>query len=124
MPVSRVTRPYLNFLVKPRFFSGFLEKNIILYILKGNMPFKMHTIIVNKNTMPETHLFFHLALLIYSTYIFSMCANFKLYIFSSKAFDMVDNGVKPSTPKCFMSLGQLSWSTPEPNKIHPSTMIR
>ena len=30
IPVFRVTRPYLNLLVKPRNFSVFLEKNIIL----------------------------------------------------------------------------------------------
>ena len=36
-PVFRVTGPYLNFR-----FSG---KNIILCILKGEMPFKMHKII-------------------------------------------------------------------------------
>ena len=28
------------------FFSGFLEKNTILCILKGEMPFKMHKIII------------------------------------------------------------------------------
>ena len=39
--VFRVTRPYLNLLVKHRIFSGFLEKNIILCILKVKMPFKM-----------------------------------------------------------------------------------
>ena len=33
----RVTRPYLNLLVKPRNFLGFLGKNIILSILKGEM---------------------------------------------------------------------------------------
>ena len=46
IPVFRVTQPYLNLLVKPRIifrFSG--EKNIILCILKGEMPFKMHKII-------------------------------------------------------------------------------
>ena len=47
--VFRVTRPYLNLLVKPRFFFGFLEKKyIILCILKGEMPempFKMLKII-------------------------------------------------------------------------------
>ena len=37
IPVFRVTRPYLNLLVKPRFFSGFMEKNIILCILKGEL---------------------------------------------------------------------------------------
>ena len=36
--VFRVTRPYLNLLEKPRiFFSGFLEKSIIICILKGEM---------------------------------------------------------------------------------------
>ena len=44
IPVFRLTRPYLNVLVKPRIFSGFLEKYIILCILKGKMPFKMHKI--------------------------------------------------------------------------------
>ena len=46
IPVFRVTRPYLNLLVKHRIFPGFLKKkNIILCILKGKMPFKMHKII-------------------------------------------------------------------------------
>ena len=41
IPAFRVTRPYLDLLVKPRFFfSSVLEKNIIL----GEMPFKMHKI--------------------------------------------------------------------------------
>ena len=40
----RVTRPYLNLPVKPRFFR-FSGKNIIVWILKGQMPFKMHKII-------------------------------------------------------------------------------
>ena len=31
MPVFRVTRANLNVLVKPRFFSGFLEKNMCAY---------------------------------------------------------------------------------------------
>ena len=45
--VFRVTGPYLNLLVKPRgvFLSSFLEKYIILRILIGDMPFKMHKII-------------------------------------------------------------------------------
>ena len=38
----RVTRPYLNLLVKPRIFSDFLEKYTILCILTGKMPFKRH----------------------------------------------------------------------------------
>ena len=79
IPVFRVTRPYLNLLVKPRIFSGCLEKYIILRILKGEMPFKMHKIIFfpkKKNNLkkkkdaylkfseplPKTHLFFYLAL--------------------------------------------------------------
>ena len=45
VPVFRVRQPYLNLLVKPRIFSGFLEKNIILCTLKGISPFKMHKII-------------------------------------------------------------------------------
>ena len=45
IPVFRVTRPYLNLPMKPWIFPGFLEKNIILCILKGKMPFKMHKII-------------------------------------------------------------------------------
>ena len=44
-PVFRVTQPYLNLLVKPRIFFMFSGKNIILSILKGEMPFKMHKII-------------------------------------------------------------------------------
>ena len=35
IPVFRVTRPYLNLLVKPRFFQAFWKKIIILCILKG-----------------------------------------------------------------------------------------
>ena len=38
----RVTRPCLNLLMKPRIFFMFSGKNIILCILKGKMPFKMH----------------------------------------------------------------------------------
>ena len=37
--VFRVAQPYLNLLVN---FTRFLEKNISLCILKGEMPFKMH----------------------------------------------------------------------------------
>ena len=44
-PVFRVTQPYLNLLVKPRNFFRFSGKNIIVCILKGNMPFKMHKMI-------------------------------------------------------------------------------
>ena len=45
IPVFRVAQPNLNLLVKPRIFLRFSEKNIILCILKGKMPFKMHKII-------------------------------------------------------------------------------
>ena len=73
----RVTQPYVNLLVKPRKKSGFLEKNIIECILKGEMPFKMHMIlyffsrkknVIEKKCVPtlpnfpdpltKTHLFF------------------------------------------------------------------
>ena len=47
-PSFRVTRPYLNLLVKPRIFQVFW-KNKILCILKGEMPFKIH----KKNFFPE-----------------------------------------------------------------------
>ena len=46
IPVFSVTQPYLNLLVKPRIlfrFSG--KKYIILCILIGEMPFKMHKVI-------------------------------------------------------------------------------
>ena len=42
IPVFRVTQPYLNLLVKPKSFFRFSGKNIILRILNGKMPFKMH----------------------------------------------------------------------------------
>ena len=69
----RVTRPYLNLPVKPRsFFSGFW-KNIISFILKGKMPFKIHIFFQEKKNvcllnpkfsdlLPKIHLFFYLAL--------------------------------------------------------------
>ena len=65
--------------MKPRFFPGFLGKNTILCILKSEMPFKMHKIIYFfkkkvtnlcayflkfSHPLPETHLFFYLALII------------------------------------------------------------
>ena len=75
IPVFRVARPYLNLPVKPRIFLRFSGKNIILCILKGEMPFKMNKIIffpekklIIKNVclsylkfsdlLPETHLYF------------------------------------------------------------------
>ena len=49
-PNKKVAPPYLNLLVKHRFFSSFFfEKNIILCILKGKMPFKMRKIIFFQN---------------------------------------------------------------------------
>ena len=42
IPVFRVTRPYLNLLVKNRIYYRFSGKIIILCVLKGKMPFKMH----------------------------------------------------------------------------------
>ena len=76
IPVFRVTQPYLNLQVKPRIFFRFFGKNIILCILKGEMPFKMHKIIFfsRKNKyvclpylkfsypLPGTHLLFYLPL--------------------------------------------------------------
>ena len=41
----RITRPYLNLLVKPRIFFRTSGKYIIVCILKGEMPFKIHQII-------------------------------------------------------------------------------
>ena len=41
----RVTQPYLNLLAKSRIFSGFLDTDIILCILKGERPFKIYKII-------------------------------------------------------------------------------
>ena len=86
-PVFRVTQPYLNLLVKPRIFSGFLKKNnIVLSSLEGKMPSKMHKIIFFFSekqkktcvpTLPEifrpvtrnTLIFFYLALL-HGSYIY------------------------------------------------------
>ena len=45
IPVFRVTRPYLNWLVKPIIFFAGYWKNIILCILKGKTFFKMHKIL-------------------------------------------------------------------------------
>ena len=45
IPVFRIIRPYLNLLVKPRIFSGFLERSIISCILKAYFFYKMHKII-------------------------------------------------------------------------------
>ena len=44
-PVFRVTRPYLNLLVKPRNFFQVFWKIYDFMLLKGKMPFKMHKII-------------------------------------------------------------------------------
>ena len=45
MYMFRVTRPYLNLLVKPIIFFRFSGKNIILCILNGEIPFKIYKII-------------------------------------------------------------------------------
>ena len=84
-PVFRVTRPYLNLLVKPRMFFRFSGKNMMLCILKGEMPSKMNKIIFFSrkkkyfkkyvclpylkfsDPLPESHLFFYLALGVYSS---------------------------------------------------------
>ena len=44
--VFRLTQPYLNLLMKPRIFFKFSGKNIILCILEGEKPFKMHKILL------------------------------------------------------------------------------
>ena len=56
IPAFRGTQPYLNLLVKLRIFSGFLKKNIILCILKGEMPFKKHKFI-SRFIMHKTNFF-------------------------------------------------------------------
>ena len=69
IPMFRVTRPYLNLLVKPSIFFQVFWKKINLCILKGEMPFQMHKIIlfserkkIKQNMcacpLPKTHLFF------------------------------------------------------------------
>ena len=45
IPVFMVTRPYLDLLVKPGIYFMYSGINIILCILKGELPFKMHEII-------------------------------------------------------------------------------
>ena len=61
IPVFRINQPYLNLLVKQGIFSGFLEKNIILCISKGILPFKMHKILFfpEKNCVPTLPKIFH-----------------------------------------------------------------
>ena len=70
-----VTRPYLDLLVKPKFFFTFSGKNIIICILKGKFTFQNEKKKIQKNKimkkkyvclpflkfsdmLPETHLFF------------------------------------------------------------------
>ena len=67
----RVTRPYLNLLVKPRIFFRFSEKIFFIHF-EGISPFKVHKIIFFpeikiyvclpylkiSDQLPETHLFF------------------------------------------------------------------
>ena len=50
-----MTRPYLNLLMKPRIFFRFSGKNIILCILKGVMPFKMHKTIFFGSTSTKAY---------------------------------------------------------------------
>ena len=69
----RVTQPYLNLRVRPRILSCFIGKNIILCILKDELPFKMHIFFPERKTikhvcayptlkfsdpLPETLIFF------------------------------------------------------------------
>ena len=65
----RVNQPYLNLLVRPRIFVRFFGKSKILCILKAEMPFKTHKIMLffqekrNKcvptsDLLPKTHIFF------------------------------------------------------------------
>ena len=73
IPVFSVTRPYLNLLVKPRIFSGFLKKNVFMYFERQNafqnslnyfsFPEKICVPTLPKisDLLPETHLFFFLA---------------------------------------------------------------
>ena len=57
IPVFRVTRPYLNLLVKPRIFSGFLDKKILeKYVCLLYLKFS--------DLLTETHLFFLFGLII------------------------------------------------------------
>ena len=80
IPVFKVTRPYLNLLVKHRIFFRFSGKKVSFYAFwKAIWPFKMHKMILysRKNNqkkyvcllylkfsdpLPETHLFFYFAL--------------------------------------------------------------
>ena len=65
----RVNHPYLNLLVKLELFSGAgggVEKNIILCNLKGEMPFKMHKIIV----VFQNNKYFKIYMCAYPTYNF------------------------------------------------------
>ena len=75
IPVFGVTGLYLNLLVKPSFFSGFLGKNVIFCILKGEMLskcIKLFFFYRKKNVclsylkfsdlLPETLIFFLLGL--------------------------------------------------------------
>ena len=48
-PMFSVTRPYLNLLAKPRIFSGFLEKDIILMHFERQNAFQK----AKKNRIPE-----------------------------------------------------------------------
>ena len=58
IPVFRVTRPYLNLLVKTRVFSGFLGGEIILCTLKGEKLFKNYISFQKKYSVPTLPKFF------------------------------------------------------------------
>ena len=63
MPVLRVTRPYLNLLVKPRSFFRFSGKNRIYIFFKKKKIKKIVCLPYLKFPEPslETHLYFYLA---------------------------------------------------------------
>ena len=62
MPMFRVTRPYLNLLVKPRIFIKFLQKawNNTFFPEKKNVCLP-YTYLKFSDLLPETYLFFYLA---------------------------------------------------------------
>ena len=108
IPMFRIIQPYLNLLVKPRFFLVFW-KNIILCILKGVMLFKMHKIIFFQkkicvptnlkfsDSLPETHfLDLHLSISndIVSTKIYDKRDDFDFEIVN---FPFLDGDVPRST---------------------------
>ena len=53
IPVFRVTPPYPNLLMRPRIFSGFLEKKYNFMNLNGILPFKVHRLIYFPRKKPK-----------------------------------------------------------------------